>query len=38
MAVQKALLFTEQPLNLILGDQLENIEVAYQTYGKIKFD
>ena len=35
MAVQKALLFTEQPLNLILGDQLENIEVAYQTYGKL---
>ena len=35
MAVQKALLFTEQPLNLILGDQLKNIEVAYQTYGEL---
>lgn len=35
MAVQKATLFTEQPLSLIFGGQLENIEVAYQTYGEL---
>lgn len=35
MAVQKTILFTEQPLNLVLGGQLGNIEVAYQTYGSL---
>ncbi|WP_273383658.1 homoserine O-acetyltransferase MetX [Actinobacillus porcinus] len=38
MAVQKVTLFTEQPLHLIFGGQLENIEVAYQTYGTLNAD
>ena len=38
MAVQKVTLFTEQPLHLIFGGQLEHIEVAYQTYGKLNSD
>lgn len=35
MAVQKVTLFTEHPLSLILGGHLEQIEVAYQTYGTL---
>ncbi len=35
MAVQKTTLFTEQPLSLILGGQLDHIEIAYQTYGSL---
>ncbi|WP_032092949.1 homoserine O-acetyltransferase MetX [Necropsobacter rosorum] len=35
MAVQKVTLFTEQPLHLTLGGQLEQIDIAYQTYGKL---
>lgn len=35
MAVKKVTLFTEKPLELILGGQLSSIEVAYQTYGKL---
>lgn len=35
MAVQKTILFTEQPLSLTLGGQLANIEIAYQTYGSL---
>ncbi len=31
MAVQKTTLFTEQPLSLMLGGQLDHIEMAYQT-------
>lgn len=33
--VKKAILFTEQPLQLALGGQLSQIEVAYQTYGNL---
>ena len=35
MAVQKTTLFTEQPLSLMLGGQLDHIEIAYQTYGSL---
>ncbi len=35
MAVQKTTLFTEQPLSLVLGGQLDHIEIAYQTYGSL---
>ena len=35
MAVQHVTLFTEQPLRLIFGDQLEQINVVYQTYGTL---
>ncbi|MEE6056569.1 homoserine O-acetyltransferase MetX [Avibacterium paragallinarum] len=38
MAVQKATLFTHSPLDLILGGQLKQIEVAYQTYGVLNKD
>lgn len=38
MAVQKVTLFQQQPLLLALGGQLEQIEVAYQTYGSINAD
>lgn len=35
MAVQKVTLFTDQPLRLIFGGQLDNIDVVYQTYGTL---
>ncbi|WP_133543873.1 homoserine O-acetyltransferase MetX [Mesocricetibacter intestinalis] len=38
MAVQKVTLFTEQALNLHFGGQLDRIEVAYQTYGRLNAD
>lgn len=38
MAVQKVTLFTEQPLALIFGEQLDHIDVAYQTYGTLNAD
>lgn len=38
MAVHKAILFTKSPLNLVLGGKLEQIEVAYQTYGQLNAD
>ncbi len=38
MTVQKVTLFTEQPLTLTLGGQLEQIDIAYQTYGTLNAD
>ncbi|WP_040976139.1 homoserine O-acetyltransferase MetX [Necropsobacter massiliensis] len=38
MTVQKVRLFTEQPLTLTLGGQLEQIDIAYQTYGTLNAD
>ncbi|PJG83124.1 homoserine O-acetyltransferase MetX [Caviibacterium pharyngocola] len=35
MAVQKVTLFTQSPLKLALGGELEQIDIAYQTYGKL---
>ncbi|PJG84696.1 homoserine O-acetyltransferase MetX [Conservatibacter flavescens] len=35
MAVKHVTLFTEEPLYLVFGGQLQNLEVAYQTYGKL---
>ncbi|MGV6989107.1 homoserine O-acetyltransferase MetX [Testudinibacter sp. P80/BLE/0925] len=35
MAVKSTQLFTEQPIRLLLGGQLGNITVAYQTYGQL---
>lgn len=35
MAVQTVTLFTDTPLNLCLGGQLQYIDVAYQTYGTL---
>ncbi|MCK3657204.1 homoserine O-acetyltransferase [Pasteurellaceae bacterium Pebbles2] len=38
MAAQKITLFKQQPLKLVLGGQLEQIEIAYQTYGTLNAD
>ncbi|HDX1178695.1 TPA: homoserine O-acetyltransferase [Pasteurella multocida] len=35
MAVQKVKLFTEAPFTLSLGGMLQDIEIAYQTYGEL---
>lgn len=35
MAVKSIQLFTESPVQLLLGGQLSHIEVAYQTYGQL---
>ncbi|EIJ68339.1 homoserine O-acetyltransferase [Pasteurella bettyae CCUG 2042] len=35
MSVKIVKLFTENTLKLTLGGQLENVEVAYQTYGRL---
>lgn len=35
MAVQKVKLFTEAPFTLSLGGTLQDIEIAYQTYGEL---
>lgn len=38
MTIKKTILFQQQPLFLGLGGQLSQIEVAYQTYGKLNAD
>lgn len=38
MALQKATLFTQSPLALTLGGTLEQIDVAYRTYGQLNAD
>ncbi|MDH3000131.1 homoserine O-acetyltransferase [Chelonobacter oris] len=35
MAVKSIRLFTDHPMQLLLGGQLSDIEVAYQTYGQL---
>ena len=35
MTIKTATLFTQQPLDLLLGGQLNHIDVAYQTYGEL---
>ena len=35
MTIKTATLFTQQPLDLLLGGQLDHIDVAYQTYGEL---
>ncbi|WP_041639668.1 homoserine O-acetyltransferase MetX [[Mannheimia] succiniciproducens] len=38
MSAQQVTLFTEQPLDLIFGGRLGQIDVAYQTYGTLNED
>ena len=38
MTIKTTTLFTYQPLDLILGGQLDHIDVAYQTYGELNED
>ena len=35
MTIKITTLFTQQPLDLLLGGQLDHIDVAYQTYGEL---
>ena len=35
MTIKTTTLFTQQPLALLLGGQLDHIDVAYQTYGEL---
>lgn len=35
MTIKTTTLFTQQPLDLLLGGQLYHIDVAYQTYGEL---
>ena len=35
MTIKTTALFTQQPLDLLLGGQLDHIDVAYQTYGEL---
>ena len=35
MTIKTTTLFTQQPLDLLLGGQLDHIDVAYQTYGEL---
>ena len=35
MTIKTTTLFTQQPLDLLLGGQLDHINVAYQTYGEL---
>ena len=35
MTIKTTTLFTQQPLTLLLGGQLDHIDVAYQTYGEL---
>ena len=35
MTIKTTTLFTQQPLDLLLGGQLNHIDVAYQTYGEL---
>lgn len=35
MTIKTTMLFTQQPLDLLLGGQLDHINVAYQTYGEL---
>ncbi|MDU8923869.1 homoserine O-acetyltransferase [Pasteurellaceae bacterium LIM206] len=35
MSLQKDIFFTQEPLQLVLGGRLEQIEVAYRTYGRL---
>ena len=38
MTIKKTTIFTHQPLHLVLGSQLQQIDVAYQTYGELNAD
>ena len=38
MTIKTTTLFTQQPLVLLLGGQLDHIDVAYQTYGELNAD
>ncbi|OOF68325.1 homoserine O-acetyltransferase MetX [Rodentibacter caecimuris] len=38
MAVQKIVLFQQDPLQLTLGGNLSSVDVAYQTYGRLNSD
>lgn len=38
MALQHITLFQEKPLTLVLGGELQHINVAYQTYGQLNAD